>query len=107
MRRGLPFEPVVHTTADSLPGAFGIELTPEEIVQFKEQGWIVKRGLIPKEKLTPWVNRSWVRPATSCGRPFYAYQTCLTPLNRRSNRLSGLRTKLRVWCRSSIGTTRM
>ena len=69
MRRGLPFEPVVHTTADSLPGAFGIELTPEEIVQFKEQGWIVKRGLIPKEELTPWVNRSWVRPATSWRPP--------------------------------------
>ena len=36
-------------------------MTPEEIVQFKEQGWIVKRGLIPKDELTPWVKRSWVR----------------------------------------------
>jgi hypothetical protein len=56
---GLPFEPLVHAADDSLPGAFGIELTPEEIVQFKEEGWIVKRGLIPKEELTPWVHRSW------------------------------------------------
>ena len=61
MHRGLPFEPRVHTTADCSPGAFGIELTQEEIEQFKEQGWIVKRGLIPKEELSPWVARSWVR----------------------------------------------
>jgi hypothetical protein len=60
VRRGLPFEPRVYTAADYLPGALGIELTPEEIEQFKEEGWIMKRGLIPADELTPWVSRSWV-----------------------------------------------
>jgi hypothetical protein len=55
----LPFEPIVHGVADSLPGAFGIELTPEEIAQFKEQGWIVKRSLIPKGTLRPWADAAW------------------------------------------------
>ena len=35
------------------------ELTPEEIEQFKTLGFIVKRGLIPKETLTPWVDKLW------------------------------------------------
>lgn len=55
--RDLPFEPKVHFTQDSLPGAFGIELTPAEISQWKEEGWIVKRGLIPRQELESWVDR--------------------------------------------------
>eukprot|EP01045_Picozoa_sp_COSAG04_P007388 COSAG04_NODE_385_length_15323_cov_3.045586_9_plen_201_part_00 len=57
--KSLPFEPLVHSAEDSLPGAFGIELTPDEIEQFRTQGWIVKRGLIPKEELAPWVETAW------------------------------------------------
>mgnify|MGYP002635163377 CR=1 FL=1 len=35
------------------PGASQIRLTPEEIAQFREQGYIIKRGLIPPEVFEP------------------------------------------------------
>ena len=35
------------------------DLTLEEIEQFKTLGFIVKRGLIPKQTLTPWVDHFW------------------------------------------------
>ena len=81
--KGLPFEPLVHGVEDSLPGAFGVELTAEEIEQWKTQGWIVKRGLIPKEELQPWVDAAWdkverVAPFLDRGDP----ETWLDPAER-------------------------
>eukprot|EP01045_Picozoa_sp_COSAG04_P044385 COSAG04_NODE_15034_length_546_cov_0.930649_1_plen_156_part_10 len=55
----LPSEPIVHTAADSLPGSFGVELTAAEIEQFKTEGWLVKRNLIPRAELAPFRDAAW------------------------------------------------
>lgn len=44
------------------PGADRIGLTPEEIQQFREQGYVVKRGLIPKETFEPFHKLWWQQP---------------------------------------------
>lgn len=44
------------------PGAERIGLTTEEIDQFREQGYVVKRGLIPKETFTPFHKLWWQQP---------------------------------------------
>ena len=44
------------------PGADQIGLTPEEITQFRELGYVVKRGLIPKETFSPFHDLWWRQP---------------------------------------------
>ena len=49
--RAVVAAPVVFTT--ELPGCRDTVLSPEEILHFKEHGWIVKKSLIPSEVLAP------------------------------------------------------
>ncbi len=44
------------------PGADKLGLTPEEITQFRELGYVVKRGLIPKATFTPFLDLWWQQP---------------------------------------------
>jgi hypothetical protein len=34
-------------------------LTPDEAAHFREHGWLIKRGLIPQDKLLPFVDQVW------------------------------------------------
>ena len=44
------------------PGADQLGLSPEEIAQFREQGYIIKRGLIPPEVFEPFHALWWQQP---------------------------------------------
>ena len=44
------------------PGADQLGLSPEEIQQFREQGYVIKRGLIPKETFVPFLKIWWDQP---------------------------------------------
>ena len=44
------------------PGADRLGLTPEEVAQFREQGYVIKRGLIPKETFRPFDDLWWQQP---------------------------------------------
>ncbi|MBT6426971.1 MAG: hypothetical protein HOK30_04885 [Rhodospirillaceae bacterium] len=44
------------------PGADRLGLTPEEIKQFREKGYLIKRGLIPKEGFSPILDLWWQQP---------------------------------------------
>ena len=44
------------------PGADALGLTAEEIEQFRTQGFVVKRGLIPKRGFAPFIDLWWRQP---------------------------------------------
>ena len=48
--------------ADDPPGADALGLSPEEIAQFRELGYVVKRGLIPEADLAPFLDMWWEQP---------------------------------------------
>ena len=53
--------------ADPDPEAAGrIGLSDREVAFFKRFGFIVKRGLIPKKELAPWVDHMWADAIPSC-----------------------------------------
>ena len=47
-------------------GARRMGMSAKESVFFKEFGYIVKRGLVPKAELAPWVDQLWERAMPSC-----------------------------------------
>ena len=50
------------------PGADRIGLSPEEISQFRELGYLIKRGLIPQDALQPFSELWWsMPPVTTAG----------------------------------------
>ena len=51
--------PLPLDSSTDLPSATSATLTLQEVEHFKEFGFVVKRGLIPKETLLPWVDRLW------------------------------------------------
>jgi len=51
--------PIPLDSSTDLPSATSATLTLQEVEHFKEFGFVVKRGLIPKETLLPWVDRLW------------------------------------------------
>ena len=59
--RWAPAGLVTHDRGSGLDaeGADSLSLTPAEIEQFKERGYIIKRGLIPAETLAPFIERIW------------------------------------------------
>ena len=61
--------PTALVRARDLPSATRPELTPEEVERFKRDGFVLKRGLIPRAELEPWVDRLW---ATAEGDPKFA-----------------------------------
>ncbi len=44
------------------PGAEALGLSPEEIVQFREQGYVIKRGLIDPALFQPFLDLWWQQP---------------------------------------------
>ena len=54
--------PLSLTTELDPPGADRLGLTHEEIKQFREQGFLIKRGLIPKETFAPFHDLWWQQP---------------------------------------------
>ena len=38
------------------PGSDKLGLSPEEIIQFREKGYVIKRGLIPKATFSPFIS---------------------------------------------------
>ncbi len=44
------------------PGADRLGLTPEEIKQFREKGYVIKRGLIPAQTFKPFLDLWWQQP---------------------------------------------
>ena len=48
--------------ADDPPGADALGLSPEEIAQFRELGYVVKRGLVPEADLAPFLDMWWEQP---------------------------------------------
>ena len=58
-----PLEPLPSTPEFyNVPGCDGVELTPEEAAHFREFGFIIKRGLIPKEALQEFIDLWWEQP---------------------------------------------
>ena len=59
--RWAPAGLVTHDRGSGLDaeGADSLSLTPGEIEQFKDRGYIIKRGLIPAETLAPFIERIW------------------------------------------------
>ena len=58
-----PLKPPLSLTPElDPPGADRLGLTPEEITQFREKGYVVKRGLIPKETFKPFHDLWWQQP---------------------------------------------
>lgn len=58
-----PAHPPEPLTADRDPaGADRLGLSPEEIAQFRERGYVVKRGLIPTRQLEAFVGLLWRQP---------------------------------------------
>ena len=51
--------PLIWDPSEDAPGADKPGLSPEEIKQFKELGFLVKRGLVPKEDLQPLIDLWW------------------------------------------------
>ena len=56
----LPSVPL--TSEQDPPGADQLGVTPDEISQFREQGFVVKRGLIPPETFKPFHELWWQQP---------------------------------------------
>lgn len=50
------------TRADDPPGSDVVGLSPSEIDQFRRDGYVIKRGLIPKTDLEPFVDLWWKQP---------------------------------------------
>ncbi|HAO54371.1 MAG TPA: hypothetical protein DCR03_02105 [Gammaproteobacteria bacterium] len=44
------------------PGSDKLGLSPEEIIQFREKGYVIKRGLIPKATFSPFYKLWWQQP---------------------------------------------
>ena len=47
---------------DDPPGSTELGLTPDEISQFRTDGYVIKRGLIPATELSPFVDLLWQQP---------------------------------------------
>lgn len=56
------FDPTCLTSDLDPPGSDRLGLTPEEITQFREQGFVVKRGLIPPATFKPFLDLWWHQP---------------------------------------------
>lgn len=54
--------PVSVTSDIDPPGADRLGLTSSEITQFREQGYVIKRGLIPQETFEPFHRLWWQQP---------------------------------------------
>ena len=55
-------------------GADKLGLTAQEAEQFRQTGFVIKRGLIPKEDFSPFINLWWQQPPVlaakmSCNDP--------------------------------------
>ena len=57
LRRPLPLTPDLDP-----PGASVLGLSPEEVEQFRTQGYVVKRQLIPKRAFAPFIDLWWRQP---------------------------------------------
>ena len=57
-----PIPPTPLSSDLDLPGTTGLDITPAEAAQFREFGFLVKRGLIPAADLEPVVDLLWSQP---------------------------------------------
>ena len=55
-------QPIASTPDRDPLGANTLGLSPEEIAQFKQSGFVIKRGLIPRSEFTPFVELWWQQP---------------------------------------------
>ena len=64
-----PFYPPRLATRDLDPqGADKLGLTAEEAEHFRETGFVIKRGLIPKEDFSPFIKLWWQQPPVSAAK---------------------------------------
>lgn len=66
-------QPAVHlprpTTLDlDPPGADTLGLTPEEVAQFRESGFLIKRGLLSKKDFSPFLDLWWQQPPVTAAK---------------------------------------
>ena len=54
---------------DELPGARDVEVSPEEVAFFKEQGFLVKRGLLDGDALCPALTPCPAHPTPPLSHP--------------------------------------
>lgn len=55
-------QPIASTPDLDPPGANTLGLSPEEIAQFKQTGFLIKRGLIPPSEFAPFLELWWHQP---------------------------------------------
>ena len=54
--------PRLSTPDQDPPGAEKLGLTSAEIEQFRDQGYVIKRGLIPQQEFSPLIDLWWQQP---------------------------------------------